>query len=1021
MLRSFSLALAAGWLAFAQVQSPTALLDAGALEGLRARHIGPAVMSGRVSAMDGHMEKGRITLYVGAASGGVWKTTNGGITYQPIFDTHNPSIGAIRVDPRVPRTVWVGTGESWVRNSVSAGDGIYRTTDGGSSWSHLGLRATERISAIEVDPKDSNTVYVAAQGSLFKPNEDRGVFKTADGGQTWKRILYIDANTGCASLAVDPSNPKIIFAAMWQHRRQPWSFSSGGPGSGLFRSTDGGETWKKLDQGLPAGPLGRIGVAIAPSQPRTVYALVEAQQGGMFRSEDGGETWTRGNAGANIIVRPFYFSLVVVDPKDPKRVYKPSYLLSVSDDGGRSFDTRGSSTHADHHALWIDPTNSEHLFLGTDGGVFESTDRGSSWRMHGNLPIAQFYHVATDMARPYHVYGGLQDNSTWMGSSRVNLANKHWKNLHGGDGFWAFPDPTDPEYVYAESQGGNLVRVHIRTLTSRAIKPEEGPGEPKFRWNWNTPLHLSSVEPGTLFVGAQYLFRSKDKGNSWERLSPDLTTNDPTRQRQEASGGITVDNSSAESHCTIYTISQSPKRGDVIWVGTDDGHLQLTRNGGRTWSQMAKDLPGLPKGTAVSWVEASPHREATAFACFDGHMLGDDAAHVYRTDDFGVTWTRLDTPHLEGFAHVLKQDPVRPDLLFLGTESGLYISLEGGRNWVRFQGGNFPRVPVRDIVIHPRDHDLVLATHGRGIWIIDDLTPLRAITLEVVDKDLVLLPTRPNPRMEQYRDGWSDGDSEFLGQEPVNGAVIAYWQKKRHLVGDFKVEVLDKEGRVLMESPASKRRGFNFMAWDGTGRPPRVPKGTQMGMAGFIGPRLPEGIYTLRLTRNENVQTGELAILPDPETPFTREDRALRYRSAMELHALLEEMAYRTEQLVDLQTRAKALQGEAKPLGLRFAAALEVERAKLVPVSEAQGIVGEHKLREKVTQLYAQVNAYGGRPSQSQLQRVDALKKEVAEALASLDQTQASHLPALNQGLGKADLPPLSPLTRAAWDQATRR
>ncbi len=627
-------------------QAPTPLLDSDALAGLRARNIGPAVMGGRIAALDGVLEKGRATLYIGAASGGVWKTTNGGSTWKPVFDKHNQSAGAIRIDPRDPKTVWVGTGECWVRNSVSVGDGIYRTTDGGDSWTRMGLADSERIADILVDPTDSNTVFAAAMGRLWAPGGERGLYRTRDGGRTWTRVLHVDENTGCSGLAMDPKNPKILFAAMWDYRRTGWSFRSGGPGSGLYRSADGGETWNKLTgdskSGLPGGELGRIVVAVAPSKPDIVYAAVEAKEGALYRSEDGGLTWTQTFTGNKVLARPFYFGWMVVDPKNPDRLYKMGYQMALSEDGGRTFSQLGRGTHGDHHAIWIHPEQTDTLFLGEDGGFFASEDRGASWRYHKNLPLGQFYHVSADNSRPYRLFGGLQDNSTWMGYSSVNLSNRHWKNLYGGDGFWSFADPTDPDYAYAEYQGGQMARVHLKTMTSRDIKPQEAAGEAKFRFNWNTPIHLSPSQKGAIYTGAQYLFRSRDKGDSWERLSPDLTTNDPAKQKQEESGGLILDNSSAENHCTIYAIAESPKNGKVH-LGGHRRRKPATQRGtaerpGPTSPPACRVCPRAP-GSPGS--RPAPSAEGTAFVAFDGHTTGDMATYLYRTDDHGLTWKPL--------------------------------------------------------------------------------------------------------------------------------------------------------------------------------------------------------------------------------------------------------------------------------------------------------------------------------------------------------------------------------------------
>lgn len=1014
----------------AQVPQPAVRLDADALSGLRARNIGPAVMSGRIAAIDGAMEKDRLTLYVGAASGGVWKSVNGGTTWKPVFDKHAQSIGAIRVDPTNPRTLWVGTGESWMRNSVSVGDGVYKSVDAGETWTRMGLPDSEHIAAIQVDPTKPDVVYVAATGHLWGPGGDRGLYKTTDGGRTWSRILYTNEDSGCASVAVDPRHPEVVFATMWQHRRTGWSFESGGPGSGLFRSADGGATWTKLTgdpkTGLPAGEVGRIAVAIAPSDSRHVYAVVEAKDGAIFHSADGGATWERGNAGPNILVRPFYFSLVQVDPRNPLRVYKPGFEFSASDDGGRSFATIGRSVHSDLHALFFDPRNSEHLYLGTDGGVFESADAGNSWRMIANLPVGQFYHVSTDSARPYHVFGGLQDNSCWMGSSRVNLSNKHWKNLFGGDGFYTLPDPTDERFVYAESQGGMLARIDSETLQGRLVKPEERAGDPKYRWNWNTPVALSPHERGTLYMGCQFVFRSRDHGLTWERISPDLTTDNPKMQAQEESGGLTVDNSSAETHTTIFALAESPKQAGLIWAGTDDGNLQVTRNGGKTWENVASRVPGLPAGTWVSSVDPSPWDAGTAFVTFDGHTTGDMKPYVYVTHDFGRTWTSLATSGLEGFANVVRQDPVRPGLLYLGTEDGLFISVDAGQSWARFKGGDFPRVPVRDFAVQPREQDLVIATHGRGLWIIDDLTPLRALTPEAIQKDVTLLPTRPYVSLERRGDGWMEGDAGYDGEDAPQGPAIAYWLKKRHMIGEMKVEILDASGQVLQNLGASKSRGFNRITWNRLLRGPRAARGANMeGMVG-PGPEALAGTYTVRLTKNREVLTETLVIQDDPRSPYTRKDREAIFQARMDLFRQIEDLAFRVDQLMDLQTqlrdRASTADPALKASLLALSSDLEVQRARLVSTREAGGaITGEERLRENLAKLYNFTGMQSGPPSPNQLARIAALRQEAAGCYRELDARVARDLPALNGTLAQAKARPLQVLGREAWEQRTRQ
>ncbi|HEX5757827.1 MAG TPA: glycosyl hydrolase [Thermoanaerobaculia bacterium] len=957
-------------------------IDSATFGGLEARALGPAVMGGRIAAIDA-VANDPVTVWVGAASGGVWKSVDGGVSFEPVFDDHAQSIGAVRVDPSDPKTVWVGTGESCTRNSVSVGDGVYKTTDGGETWQRMGLESSERIAGIAVHPKDGKTVWVCATGHLWDDHDERGVYKTTDGGKSWKRVLAVDGRTGCSDLSLDPQDPRVLYAGMWQFRRTPWSFHSGGKGSALYQSRDGGETWKKLDNGLPKGEKGRIAVAVAPSRPSVVYAVVESERTALFRSDDTGHTWEEVNSSFNIQARPFYFAHVVVDPTDFDYVYKPGLTLTISTDGGRSFNSPFSGhgfggVHPDHHALWINPKNPHEMFLGTDGGLYVSHDRAHRWRFAKVLPVSQFYEVSYDDEWPYNVYGGLQDNGTWTGPSRSpgGIENKDWKDLFFGDGFHVFRDAADPDYVYVEYQGGNIGRVNLETGEARDIKPQPRKGERELRFNWNTPIHLSPTQKGTVYLGSQFLFRSRDRGDSWERASPDLTTNDPAKQKQRESGGLTRDNSTAENHTTIYTIAESPKDPQTIWAGTDDGRLQVTRDGGKSWTDTAPALPGLPRGTWVSHVEASAHDAATAYATFDGHARGDMETYVFKTTDSGKSWTSLGSDALSGYAHVVEEDPANRDLLFLGTEDGLFVSVDGGARWARFTG-NFPqRVAVRDLVVHPRESDLIVATHGRGIYILDDITPLRQLTRETLDSEVAILSSRPSVAMIPSAGQSFGADDEFVAFNPSEQATIVYYLKKRHLFGDLKVEVYDEAGKRVATLPGGKRKGLNRVAWPMRAKPPKMPPANSLVMNQYamLGPRVPLGTYTVKVVKGDQTYPGTVELVADPRSRHAAEDRAAQEKLVWRLYGMLERLTYLADAVADAEA-------QAQKRGLKaLAASLAGLRKELVATSEGGWLSGEEQLREKIGLLYGSVNSYEGRPTQSQVELAGVLEERLEEA-----------------------------------------
>jgi photosystem II stability/assembly factor-like uncharacterized protein len=1018
-------------LTFAQEQPA---FTSGTISGLGARNIGSAAMSGRISAIAGNHEKsGKITLFVGSASGGVWKTDDGGTRYRPVFDEQNvQSIGAITIDPNNPNNVWVGTGEVWTRNSVSIGDGIYKSTDSGETWTHVGLEKSERIGRIAIPNGKSDVVFAAVPGALWSDSADRGLYKTTDGGKKWKLVLKgANPSTGCTDVAIDPANPNTMFACMWDFRRKGWEYRSGGDGpdkpsaSGLFRSDDGGETWKEVtpetSKGFPKKPYGRLAVAIAPSNPKRVYCFVESPASALFVSDDGGGTWEARDKSNWMVWRPFYFARLVVDPKNPDRIFKPDGALILSEDAGKSFATIGGfvGCHGDTHDVWIDPVNPQIVLSGDDGGMWYSYNGGAKWWKGENLPVSQFYHVSLDDDDPYHVYGGIQDNSSWVGDSQYpgGITNHRWENMAIGDGFWMFQDPADPDYIYTEYQGGEISRTNRHTHEARNIQPRPNYKE-KLRYNWNTPIALSPTEKGTIYIGAQFLFRSRDHGQNWERISPDLTTNDPQKQKQEQSGGVTVDNSAAEMHTTIYSISESPKDKNLIWVGTDDGNLQVTRDAGKTWNNVVANVPGLPKNSWVSWIQASNFDAGTAYAAFDRHTFGDMAPYVFKTTDFGKTWTPLatneDAKTVRGYAHVIKEDIEKPDLLFLGTEFGLWISIDGGKNWAQFKGNHFSAVAVRDLAIQPRENDLVVATHGRGIWIVDDIVPLRNLTSDVLSKEVAFVTARPVQQRIEGNGGWANGDAVFVGDNPPDAAVITYYQRERHLFGKLKIEVLDSTGRVLDEIPASKRPGLNRVTWSMREKPPRVPLAAQIAFYGQRGPRLVPGDYTVRLTKAGKTYETKLAVGLDPRAKFTLEDKKAQYDAAMKVRDLFNDESALLDRIVFLRRDvAKAGSGVAENDAMKktlkgFDDKVDGVRKKIVATKEGGAITGEERLREHTDQLYGAVLSYEGKPGDYHIAYTAALRRELDDVKKEFADLLAKDLPEVNASLKSKGQPAIS-------------
>ncbi len=974
---------------------------------MEARWLGPGSTSGRITCIAGEEHDPKI-VYVGTAGGGVWKTTNAGASFKPVFDKHCQSIGAIAIDPKNSAVVYAGTGESNMRNTVSYGDGIYKSTDGGDNWNKVGLDSSEHISKIIINPDNTNIIYVAVPGSLWSDNKCRGLYKSTDGGESWQKILYVDEKTGCADIVMNPKNPDELLVSMWQFRRYPYSFNSGGAGSGLFKTIDGGKTWKKIpklnfaDSASIDGrklwikndsTLGRIALALSPSQPNHILAIVEAKATKLFVSRDGGYTWIKQAATANVECRPFYFSVIAFDPKDDKRVYRPSLGLSISDDGGSSFtdaSDEGGWVHSDHHAIWINPQYTNQVWLGTDGGVFLSNDRGMTFTFLQNLPVAQFYHVQTDNNEPYNVYGGLQDNGTWMAPSEGygGISNGDWRGIYGGDGFWAQPDPNDPGMVYAEAQGGEAGRVNLKSGLTVNIQPEitKNEKEDKLRWNWNTPIYIGAANNHNLYMGAQYLYKSTNEGKDWTRISPDLTTNDKSKLKQEQSGGLSADNTAAENYCTIFTIAESPLDENYIFAGTDDGNLQITTDGGKTWTNFAKNYHecGIPGQPYISSIEPSRFDKNTLYATFDSHANGDFNTYLAKSTDLGKTWVRINSSEFTGFAHKIKEDLVNRNLLFLGTERGLFCSVDGGDNWFRMKNHIPDYCMVDDITIQPKKNDLVLATYGRGIMIIDDITPIRNMTEDIFSKDVYLYPMKPVKLTFGKYEGWKEHDGWVCGNS-AEITPIKYYLKNRLMSGDISIKILDDSGKLVRSIPeATNRKGLNEVTWDLRMTPPKVAEGgSKPDFSGFTAPMVLPGDYTVKLNVGDKSYSEKLTLINDDKGKMTLADRKAQYDAAMKcyrMHEGLAKLADTINHTIDIVNTALAQNPKDKKLS-KFLDSLKSFKGTLMATKSVSWMVDETRLREKISETYSDICGQEAAPSNLQLENIDYLQGELDKSL----------------------------------------
>lgn len=890
---------------------------------MKARSIGPAGMSGRVTCID-VIESDPSTIYVGTASGGVWKSNSGGATWEPIADTIGTlNIGSLAIQQSNPSVIWVGTGEGNPRNSQSSGFGLYRTLDGGKNWELMGLENTRNIHKVIVHPTDPNTVWVGAQGPAWGDNPNRGVYKTTDGGKTWKHVLKGDNGVGIADLVIDPNNPNKLIASMWEFRRNPWTFNSGGEGSGMFITHDGGETWVERTEkdGLPKGNLGRMGLAIAPSNSERVYALIEAEKNEVYRSDDGGFNWTSVSKDENAFNRPFYYSDIFVDPENENSVYSLWSRVSRSEDGGKTWSViiPYYSVHPDNHAFWIHPEDPSYIILGNDGGMAISRDRADTWRHVENLPLAQYYHINVDNELPYNVYGGMQDNGSWRGPgylwSRNGIRNVHFEGLSGGDGFDVVPDPDDANrYGYSMSQQGHVQRYDLLTGYGKDIRPTIS-DTIELRYNWNAPIAQDPMDNNTIYFGSQFVHKSTDKGDSWTTISPDLTTNDTSKQKQLLSGGLTFDVTGAENYTTLTSINPSRKDNKVIWVGSDDGRLSLTKDGGSTWTSLESKLPGMPKGAWIPQIHPSTHDVNEAFVVVNDYRRNNWKPFLYHTKDMGKSWKRIaDSEDFPGYCLSVIQDPVEPNLVFVGTEHGLYISFDKGENWNHWNGG-YPNVSTMDMKIQERESDLIIGTFGRAAYVLDNIDPLRVLCNSTVDswkKDTLVMFSIPDAyQASNKRLGLTfTGDAYYEGENRSTGArIYTYYNSNgSDETTEGKLRVYNEQGDTIRTRKVDLKDGINYNAWwldQKSVRQADVPKPKKDKEFGRR-PVLP-GIYTLEISVGENKTSQKVTVHPDPRLDVSLSDLQTRQDRFDKVEELMSKVTSMADALRENQATIKRI------------------------------------------------------------------------------------------------------------------
>jgi photosystem II stability/assembly factor-like uncharacterized protein len=1032
-------------------------IDVKKFEGLSSRSIGPAGMSGRVTSIDVVRDQPDV-IFIGTASGGVWKSESGGIHWKPVFDDEPvQAIGAVAIDQNNPSVVWAGTGEGNPRNSVSCGEGIFKSLDGGRTWQYMGLDKTRAIHRIIIHPNNPDIVYAAALGSPWGPNQERGVYKTTDGGQNWDQILHLDDTTGCADLVMDPSNPNKLFAAMWEYHRQPWFFTSGGNSSGLYMTHDGGDNWKERTHkhGLPEGKKGRMGLAIARSNPDRVYALVESENTALYRSDNGGFQWQKVND-KNVGNRPFYYADIRVDPQNENRVYNLHSTMTISEDGGKSFKSflSYSEIHPDHHAFYIHPDDPDFLIDGNDGGLAISHDRGESWKIVRNLPLGQFYHINYDMDTPYNVYGGMQDNGSWIGPERVwqrgGIRNHHWQELLFGDGFDVVPHPANDRYGFAMYQGGNVYRYDRQTGNREYVQPQT-PGDDELRFNWNAAISEDPFQDSTIYFGSQYVHKSTNNGLSWETISPDLTTDDSTKQRQAESGGLTIDATRAENFITIVTIAPSPLDDEVIWAGTDDGNIQLTQNDGETWTNIAGNIEEMPDGAWVQQIIASEHDKRTAFAVVNDYRRNNWAPYLVKTTDFGKSWERIvDNEDVRGHTYTVAQDPEVADLMFLGTSRGLFFTIDGGDNWQKWRKDDFPSVIVRDLKIHPREHDLIIGTFGRAAYILDDIRPLREMASS--EQKMTDLPfyifNSSDGTLAHYKAAnraHFNAEATFKGQNQKRAATINIWlkevsqaddkenkenkktksdtteanKKKKKQAKKFTINITNNDGDTIRTFTTKADTGLNSIHWGMNRNGVRYPsyKTPEPKADTPSGPTVLPGQYKAHISYQNFSGTTTLQVHQDPRIDVSdqslakKQDIILGYLNVVQtatdaFNRLKEAKKTVGDVNKNMEHADKDVQKELKKKGKAMTGKIDSLMHIFKQPKDFQGY--DHVTTKLTKQLYNTsrfLNSANGVPGKNAMTALRNTRNRVKEVTDTVNVFFQSEWPSYRQEVEEATLP----------------